>query len=338
MKSREKEVSKMRQRTFLAALMLMLLWLGPAAANAGAQEKIDDDASLKTASKLKKAGKNVKPGKDFFFPIARLIMTKEEIQIYKNLSTIPEKVDFIEEFWKKRDPTPNTEENESRDEFYLRVAYANKWFKEGTKGRGWDTERGRILLQLGFPDKREFREVPITRRGRLLTSKRIPMERWYYFRYQLVLVFQDANDSGHLRLTVPPSNLPYALDQAKFAMDITGQTNAKKNRSFKFEAEYKADHFEISIPVQKVSFEETQDHQMNVDFGITVYVYRNHHKVDEFNIPKSVSLDKEKLLQMKSIQFEIPYKVSEKGKYFFDVVIEEMSSASKFRDFIKYKI
>ena len=96
---------------------------------------------------------------DPFFEKARLIMTKEEIEIYKHLPGAEEKEEFIKEFWKKRDPTPATEENENREEFEKRIAYANKWFNEGSKGRGWDTERGRILLQLGFPDRREFGQV-----------------------------------------------------------------------------------------------------------------------------------------------------------------------------------
>jgi GWxTD domain-containing protein len=328
----------MRQLRFLAAIVIMIMWIGTAVVNAGAREKIKNDASTAPAPASQKAEKMVKPGKDLFFPVARLIMTKEEIQIYKHLSTVKEKLNFIDEFWKKRDPTPGTEENESRDEFYLRVAYANKWFKEGTKGRGWDTERGRLLLQLGFPDRREFGEVPITYGGRLLTTKRIPTEVWYYTRYQLALRFQDINGTGRLSLTYPPPNLPYALEQAKLAMDLTGKSYAKKSKPFKFDAQYKADHFEISIPVKKVSFAETKNDQMMVDFGITVYVYRNHRKVDEFNMPKTVSLDKEKVLQMKNIEFNIPYKLKNKGKYVFDVVIEEMGSSSRFRDFVKYKI
>jgi GWxTD domain-containing protein len=325
----------MRQLKFLAMIMITIMWLG-AAVNAGARKQINSEAANEAVSASPKAEKKGKAGKDLFFPIARLIMTKEEIQIYKNLSSTREKLNFIEEFWKKRDPSPGTEENESRDEFYLRVAYANKWFREGTKGRGWDTERGRMLLQLGFPDKREYRDVPLTSGGRLLTSKRTPTEAWFYFRYQMVLIFEDTNDSGRLRLRVPPSNLAYALNQAKFAMDLTAKSNAKQ--SFKFDAEYKTDHFEISIPVKKVSFEETNDHKMMVDFGIMVYVYRNHKKIDEISMPKTVNLDKEAVLKMKNIEFNIPYKVSAKGKYFFDVVIEEKSSSSRFRDFAKYKI
>ena len=84
------------------------------------------------------------------------------------------------------------------------------------KGAGWSTERGRLLLQLGFPDRREFGESPVTYRGRLLTSKRIPTERWFYFKYNLLLIFRDVSDSGRLSLTRIPPNLLTTIDMTKF--------------------------------------------------------------------------------------------------------------------------
>ncbi|UCH96660.1 MAG: GWxTD domain-containing protein, partial [Candidatus Aminicenantes bacterium] len=248
---------------------------------------------------------------------------------------------FIEEFWKKRDPNPETEENENREEFGERIIYANKWFKEHSKGRGWDTQRGRILLQLGFPDRREFGELDDTvrtgrlaNRGRLITSKRIPMEIWVYYKPYFILVFADLDDSGRLELMRIPSQLPTALDRAKFTLDLRNQGSLKQ--AFRFKVEYQTDHFLITIPVKKVSFEE-KDGQMIVDFAVTIYVYRNNEKVDEINTPKTVSMDRDKLLEMKNIELSIPYSLSEKGKYHFDVVIEEKSSESKFRDFASYK-
>jgi hypothetical protein len=77
---------------------------------------------------------------------------------------------------------------------------------------------------------------------------------------------------------------------------------------------------------------------MNADFDITVYVYKDNKKTDEFNVPKTFSMDKEKLLEMKTIQFNLPYTVSEKGKYYFDIVIEEKSSGTRYRDFARARI
>jgi GWxTD domain-containing protein len=273
--------------------------------------------------------------KDTFFEKTRLIMTKDEIGIYKHLPDKAAKEKFIEEFWKKRDPSPETEENENREEFIERIEYANKWFFEGSKGKGWDTERGRILLQLGFPEERAWGERTLTDpQGALLTSKRAPMEIWTYYRYQLVLYFVDWDSSGKLLLNKVPSNLPYALEKARFSLDLRDQSNLK--RAFRFEAAYSENQFVITVPTNKLSYEE-KNGTMNVDFDITVYVYLDSKKIDQYNYNKTLSLDKEELLKMKTLQFEVPYSVTQKGKYYFDIVIEEKSAGSRYRDFTKYK-
>jgi GWxTD domain-containing protein len=274
--------------------------------------------------------------KDPFYRIARLIMTKEEINIYKRLPDHQSRLEFIDEFWKKRDPTPGTEENESKQEFILRIAYANKHFRETPKGEGWNTERGRILLQLGFPDQRKFSQGPPTYRGRLLSTKSIRTEYWIYHRYNMVLHFDDRLSRDKLQLYRVPNNLSYALEREKFSLNLSKKADSKRN--FEFNADYdKSGQIQVTIPVKKVSFEE-KDNLMIADFGVEVYVYKNNLKVDEINMSKSFSMEKDKLLNKKTIEFNVPYTASEKGKYYFDVVIEEKSSDAKFRDFVKFKI
>lgn len=282
------------------------------------------------------AKKKKKKEIDTFYLTTRFIMTKEEIDIYKHLEGQLDKDRFIEEFWLKRDPDPNSDTNESRDEYNRRIAYAGKYFRETPKGPGWDTERGRILLQLGFPDRREFGDAPVTNRGHLLTSKRIPMERWYYRRYQLQLIFTDTRDSGRLTMSRIPSNLLTTMDLNRFALDLTQSYNVTK-RSFKFDVRYHSGNLKVKIPVKKLSFEEKGD-QMNVNFKAKVYVYLNNKKMEEMNVDKQFSWPKEALLKLKDVQFDIPYALKAKGKYYFDVVIEETGSSSKFRDFAKAKI
>jgi len=274
--------------------------------------------------------------KDSFFEKARLIMTRQEIEVYKHLPDKKAKEEFIVEFWKKRDPSPGTEENENLEEFMERIEYANKWFNEGSKGRGWDTERGRILLQLGFPEERRWGDWADTdRSGALITSKRIPMEIWTYIHYQLVLVFVDEDDSGRLQLTRIPSNLSYALDKARFSLDLRDQANLK--RAFRFDISFNENQFEISIPTKKLSFEE-KNNTMIADFDITVYVYKDNRKTDQFNVQKTFTMGKEELLPLKTIQVTVPYTVSEKGNYYFDIVIEEKGSGARYRDFTRAKI
>jgi GWxTD domain-containing protein len=311
-----------------------IMWLGAAIA-ANAQEKIDTKSAKKSIqSHQKDEPYSIK--KDPFYRIARLIMTKEEKEIYKRLPDHESRLKFIDEFWKKRDPTPGTEENESKQEFILRIAYANKWFRETPKGEGWNTERGRILLQLGFPDERKFSEGPPTYRGRLLSTRSVRSEYWIYHRYNMVLLFDDRESRDKLSLYSVPSNLSYALEREKFSLNLAKKSDSKKD--FKFDADYnKSGQILVSIPVKKVSFEE-KDNLMTASFGVEVYVYKNNVKIDEINTSKNFSMEKDKLLNMKAIEFSVPYAASKKGKYYFDVVIEENSSETKFREFVKLKI
>jgi GWxTD domain-containing protein len=324
----------MKKFKFLTLIMIIGIWLG-LSVTANAQEKIDAK-SPGNSVESKKMNEPYSLKKDPFFRIARLIMTKEEIEIYKRLPDHESRLKFIDEFWKKRDPTPGTEENESKQEFILRIAFANKWFRETPKGEGWNTERGRILLQLGFPDQRKFSESPPTYQGRLLTSKPIRTELWIYERYQMVLRFDDRTSQDKFNLYSIPSNLSYALEREKFSLNLTAKPDSKKD--FKFDAGYnRSGQIEVTIPVKIVSFEE-KDNLMTAEFGVVVYVYKDDVKIDEINTSKTFSMGKDKLLDTKAIEFSVPYSASEKGKYYFDVVIEEKSSEARFRDFVKFKI
>jgi GWxTD domain-containing protein len=80
----------------------------------------------------------------------RWIITPEEEQAFKKLATDEERDQFIEIFWLHRDPTPDTPENEYKDEYYRRVAYANEHFGAGVPGR--NTDRGHIYILHGKPD------------------------------------------------------------------------------------------------------------------------------------------------------------------------------------------
>src|SRR5207247_2447191 len=72
------------------------------------------------------------------------IITDEEKAAFKRLTTDDERYQFIEQFWLRRDPSPDTIENETRDEHYRRIAYANERFASGKQG--WKTDGGRIYL------------------------------------------------------------------------------------------------------------------------------------------------------------------------------------------------
>ncbi|MDH5742715.1 MAG: GWxTD domain-containing protein [Candidatus Aminicenantes bacterium] len=99
------------------------------------------------------------------------IITSKEEKVFKQLETDKQRDLFMEEFWRQRDPTPGTPQNEFRDEHYRRIEYANRFFSRGTPKPGWKTERGRVYIILGEPISRD----------RFPNSHYIyPTEMWFY--------------------------------------------------------------------------------------------------------------------------------------------------------------
>ena len=77
---------------------------------------------------LNKSGKNLDPESKKFLSQVTYVITKEERKIFLNLPP-SERKGFIDEFWKRRDPNPDTEENEFKDEYFKRIEEANHLFK-----------------------------------------------------------------------------------------------------------------------------------------------------------------------------------------------------------------
>ncbi len=74
------------------------------------------------------------------------IISDEERKAFKNLSNDEEREAFIEQFWLRRNPNPDSPDNEFREEHYRRIAYANEHYAAGKPG--WKTDRGHIYICL----------------------------------------------------------------------------------------------------------------------------------------------------------------------------------------------
>src|SRR5689334_5150063 len=140
------------------------------------------------------------------------IITDEERQAFKRLATDDERQSFIEGFWLRRDPTPDTEENEFKEEHYRRIAYANERYASGIPG--WKTDRGRIYITYGPPDEIESHpsggsyQRPMEEGGGETST--FPFEQWRY-RYiegigsDIIIEFVDPTMTGEYRMTMDPS-------------------------------------------------------------------------------------------------------------------------------------
>jgi len=121
----------------------------------------------------------------------RFIITRQERKEFFHLTSDEDREKFYERFWKKRDPDPETAENEFREEYMARIERADHLYSH--EGReGWDTDRGRVHILLGPPDFRE--SYPM---GYSMYDN--PSEVWWYG--NLPVVFIDRNRSGSMDLT-----------------------------------------------------------------------------------------------------------------------------------------
>jgi GWxTD domain-containing protein len=160
--------------------------------------------------------RNIKPElkkayKDWLDKDVAYIITDEERKAFKKLETDDERERFIEEFWRRRDPDPDTDENEFREEYYERIAYANEHYASGIPG--WKTDRGRIYITWGKPDEVEshpsggsYNRESYEGGG---STSTYPFERWFY-RYLpgvgsgVEIEFVDPTGSGEYRIARNP--------------------------------------------------------------------------------------------------------------------------------------
>jgi GWxTD domain-containing protein len=112
----------------------------------------------------------------------RWIITDQELQAFKSLSNDEERDQFIENFWLRRNPNPDSPENEFREEHYARIAYANDHFAAGKPG--WKTDRGHIYIAYGKADNIDSHpsggsyERPMEEGGG--NTSTFPFEIWHY--------------------------------------------------------------------------------------------------------------------------------------------------------------
>jgi GWxTD domain-containing protein len=189
------------RRTAALALIAILSFINVQAQQA---KPNPDEKPRKVKPELKTAYKQ-------WIETVGVILTQSERDAWTRLKTDEEREQFIKIIWDSRDPDPDTEENEFKDQFYERVAYANEHFSSGKAGRF--TDRGRIYIKFGKPDEIESHPVGGTY-DRLYSegggsTSTYPFEKWFY-RYipnvgsGIELEFVDPSGSGEFRLARNP--------------------------------------------------------------------------------------------------------------------------------------
>lgn len=187
-------------------------------AHAQDSQQQDQENSAKQLEKAKK--KKQKSLEQELLPVYRqwlngpvsYIITSEERSAFLHLETNEERENFIENFWQRRNPDPESAENTYKEEYYRRIAYTNEHYSSGIPG--WKTDRGRIYIMWGKPDEVDSHpaggpyERPFSEGGGETST--YPFEDWRY-RYlegigeNVEIEFVDPSGSGEYHLTMDPS-------------------------------------------------------------------------------------------------------------------------------------
>lgn len=271
------------------------------------------------------------PESQSFYEYARLIMTSEENKIFQQLRDPQARKDFIEEFWAKRDPDPETEANEFKNEFYRRIDYANKHFNEGIPG--WKTDRGRIYIYMGPPDKFEefFSHNDPEIRGSILW--------WIYYDYELVIEFVDRRGMNHFEMRTYSGDFFGAMEKTKLGQ--IGLTE-KGLRVHKVDFDLFFDETRreaiVSLPIKAFHF-LTEGDQLVSRLSFEFYIYRTDgQKVQRFKEPRQLNLKEAELEKMKTADFRFAL-ILEPGNYYFDcLVASEDESFPRARKIFEIKI
>jgi len=248
-----------------------------------------------------------------FYQSARLIMTSQENRMFNRLPDASSRQEFIVDFWAKRDPDPDTEVNEFKREFERRVDYSNKRFREG--GLGMNTDRGRIYIYMGPPDK--FEEYPTHNDPEI----RGPILWWIYYEYELLIEFADVRADGQFKIQRTEGDFFRAMEGMKLG-DLASYDENQKRKFYDFELTYDSvrKEFTVSVPVKAFAFKTGQG-LLKADLDFELYIYGNDgKKVDLFRKSDSVEKREADLGDAKMLTFVLPYELKP-GTYFVDVIV-----------------
>jgi GWxTD domain-containing protein len=144
------------------------------------KRQLPDKERFKQQKELKQELKG--PYKKWVDQDVHWIITDQELKAFKSLSNDEERDAFIEAFWQRRNPNPDSPENEFREEHYRRIEYSNEHFAAGKPG--WKTDRGHMYISYGKPDSIDSHpsggtyDRPMDEGGG--TTSTYPFETWHY--------------------------------------------------------------------------------------------------------------------------------------------------------------
>lgn len=282
--------------------------------------------------------KKLDPESSEFMSLVRYIITPEEYDEFTNLPA-PERKKFIENFWKRRDPDPDTDENEFKEFYFTRLEEAQEIFKEGVEG--YFTDRGMIYILFGPPDFVYHSKGSQYNRGQKVR------EQWFYYllldKYHNVEInfidrFGSSSFSGPLNFSTGkfeldrsgPSVLPL-IQEAKESFLEPG----RKNKLFKYDIRIKKLDKEgdsvklliqIKIPYKNIWFSKVED-KMKATFSVKAKILDDSlNKIWEHEQDYSLTVSEKEIQELLKVRkeyvIEIPAAL-EIGKYSLHINITD---------------
>lgn len=249
--------------------------------------------------------KKLKPADRDWLSEVRYIITPEERKIFLELPE-SEREKFKEDFWDRRDPDPDTEKNEYKDEYYQRLNRANQMFL-GEGRPGWLTDRGRIYILFGPPTERHT--YPMEASGYC-------REVWYYGSFPVIFI--DQHCSGNFILSA--INLEHLQDlnlaQGYFQNTIIQERSVfnydlKLARSQRTGNSLKA-RLVFSMKYDQIWFETRDDASLETQLYLTVEI-KNQSEETVWSGQKTAHLtftDEEELKKMRGLKFAMDIEIN----------------------------
>ncbi|MBC7362098.1 MAG: GWxTD domain-containing protein [Candidatus Aminicenantes bacterium] len=268
-----------------------------------------------------------------FLSKTRYTITPEERKTFLQLPA-SERPKFIEDFWKRRDPYPETPINEFKEEYFRRIEEANRLFSEGGSP-GWLSDRGRIWITLGPPDNRET--YP---RGQSLYGK--PVEIWYYGFYPIVFIDQFWN--GNYQLDPASAEQIALITQTQVNWNQPGGRIFQGSRAMDFEVNLKKTEegkalLSISLPFNQIWF-KAQNDRFETTIDLTVEIEDSaKQKVWSFHQAYPLSLTLEELKENFDKSYVVEQQVEIKGQSPFTlrVIVENKLENKKSEKRLKFE-
>lgn len=158
--------------------------------------------------------------------LVNYIILPQEKEVFLQLKNDRDRDIFIESFWRQRDPTPGTSQNEFKDEHINRFLYANEHFRRGTTREGWMTDMGKIYIILGPPKSIERFDMQ---------AGVHPCEVWFYYGDKkgglpthFAVIFYKRGGIGEYKLYNPASDGPESLIIDTQGIDLTDYSSVYK--------------------------------------------------------------------------------------------------------------